>query len=217
MSAVAIQVDSANVRVALGKFRLSLQQKGELMQEIGGYMRGSVVKTFREEGSPAGSWPRLAPSTIKSDPKFYGAGHKLLIGRTGMLLRTIGVSQVSPDNVVIGTNVRYAAVHQFGSRDRGGIGFGPRTKEQAAATVNVKEHSYARLSAALGQGRIGNRVMNIRGPRNQVQIRVAGHASHQNIPARPYMVFRPEDPRRIQGLVNGYIRRAQSAAGLGGA
>jgi phage gpG-like protein len=216
MSAIAIQVDSANVRVSLGKFRLSLQQKGELMQEIGMSMLVSIRRTFREQGSPANSWMPLAPSTIRSDPKRYGSGHKLLIG-LGRLKNSIGIAQTSPDQVILSTNVIYAPVHQFGSRDRGSVGIGPRTKAMQDATVNVKEHSYARLSASLGQGRIGNRVRNIQGPRNQVHIRVPGHARHQNISARPYMVFRPEDPQRIQSLVNGYIRRAQSAAGLGGA
>jgi phage gpG-like protein len=157
----------------------------------------------------------LAPSTIKSDPKRYGSGHKLLI-MTGTLLNSIGIAQTSPDQVILSTNVKYAAVHQFGSRDRGSVGIGPRTSKQDAATVNVKEHSYARLSAALGKGKLGNRSLNIRGPRNQVKIHVPGHTRHQNIPARPYLVFRPEDPQRIQSLVNGYIRRARSAAGLGG-
>jgi phage gpG-like protein len=135
---------------------------------------------------------------------------------TGTLLNSIGIAQTSPDQVILSTNVKYAAVHQFGSRDRGSVGIGPRTSKQDAATVNVKEHSYARLSAALGKGKLGNRSLNIRGPRNQVKIHVPGHTRHQNIPARPYLVFRPEDPQRIQSLVNGYIRRARSAAGLGG-
>jgi len=215
MTAVAIQVDSANVQVALGKFRLALQQKGELMQQIGMYMLGSIRRTFREQGSPANSWMPLAPSTIKSDPKRYGAGHKLLIN-TGTLLNSIGISQADPDSVSIGTNVKYAAVHQFGSRDRGSIGLGPRTAAMQAATVNVRQHGFARLSRSLGKGRLGNRVMNIRGPRNQIHGTVSAHGRHQNIPARPYMVFRPEDPQRIQSLVNGYIRRAEAAAGLGG-
>ena len=55
MSAVAIQVDNANMNIALGKFRASLQQKGELMQQIGVYMLGSIRRTFREQGSPANS------------------------------------------------------------------------------------------------------------------------------------------------------------------
>jgi phage gpG-like protein len=215
MAAEVVRIDDANLKVSLGKFRASLAQKGQLMQEIGMSMLVSIRRTFREEGSPAHSWMGLAPSTIRSDPKKYGAGHKLLID-TGLLLNSIGIAQTSPDQVMLSTNVKYAAVHQFGSRDRGSIGFGPRTRAMQEATVNVKEHGRARLSAALGKGRLGNRVRNIAGPRNPLLSHVAGHARHQNIPARPYLVFRPEDPARIQSLVNGYIRRAAAAAGLGG-
>ena len=53
------------------------------------------------------------------------------------------------------------------------------------------------------------------GPRNKTN--VSKHTRHQNIPARPYLVFRPEDPRRIQSLVNAYVQRARAAAGLEGA
>jgi len=216
MSAQVIQIDDSNVRVALGKFRLALAQKGDLMQEIGTAMLVSIRRTFREQGSPANSWMPLAPSTIKSNPKKYGSGHKLLID-TGRLLNSIGISQTSPDSVTLGTNVKYAAVHQFGSRDRGAVGIGPRTKEMQSATANVRQHGFARLSSSLGKGRLGNRVRNIRGPRNQIHGVVSAHTRHQNIPARPYLVFRPEDPRRIQGLVNGFIRRAKAQAGLEGA
>jgi phage gpG-like protein len=216
MSAVAVQVNSANVRVSIGKLRLALQQNQELMKEISFGMLRSFQKTFRENGSPAGSWPALAPSTIKSDPAFYGAGHKLLIGHSHRLHGSVQPSS-GQGWAALGSNLIYFGVHQFGSRDRGSVGIGPRTKAMQDATVNVKEHGYARLSASLGQGRIGNRVRNIAGPRNQVRIRVAGHTRHQNIPARPSLVFRPEDLQRIRSLVKGYIRRAIAAAGLGGA
>jgi phage gpG-like protein len=165
----------------------------------------------------------LAPSTIKSNKRRYGAGHKILVGQ-GTLMNSV-TWKARPGQVIIGTNLKYAAVHQFGSRDRGSIGFGPRTKDQQAATVEVKEHSYDRLQASLGTGR--ERITNARGrsqlvkrlvagPRNASRVGVRSHARHQNIPARPYVVFRPEDPGRIQSLVNAYIRRASSAAGLGG-
>lgn len=219
MSAEVIQIDDANVRVALGKFRLSLQQKGELMRQIGAAMLVSIRRTFREQGSPANSWMPLAPSTIKRDPQKYGAGHKLLIG-TGTLLGSIGV-QPGADSVVIGTNLKYAAVHQFGSRDRGSIGYGPRTHTMQEATVNVQAHGRFRLlnklsRAPLGYGVMKGRARKIIGPRNAKRSNVGAHTRHQNIPARPYLVFRPEDPQRIQSLVTSYIRRAQTASGLGG-
>jgi hypothetical protein len=107
-------------------------------------------------------------------------------------------------------------VHQFGSKDRGSV-FGPRTAAMEASTVKVKQHTLMRLSAALGKGRLGNRTLNIKGPRNQIRVGTVGaHTRHQNIPARPYCVFRPEDPQRIQSMVNGFIRRARAQAGLEG-
>ncbi len=224
MSAEVVQIDDANLKVALGAFRLSLEQNGDLMSQIGAAMLVSIRRTFREQGSPAHSWMPLAPSTIKSNPRKYGDGHKLLINK-GILLDSIGFKPEA-GSVIIGTNLRYAAVHQFGSRDRGSIGIGPRTKAMENATVKVKEHTYGRLAASLGTGRQAivnkaNRRQLVRralvGPRNQMRVHVAGHTRHQNIPARPYLVFRPEDPRRIQSLVNAFIRNAETAAGLGGA
>jgi phage gpG-like protein len=215
MSAEVIQIDTATVNVSLGRFRASLAQKGALMKQIGGAMVVSIFKTFREEGSPAGSWPRLAPSTIKS----YGAraeGHKPLV-MSGRLRNSIQAT-AGENSVSIGPQgVPYAAVHQFGSRDRGAVAIGPRTAKMEAATVNVKQHGFARLTSSLGKGRLGNRTLNVRGPRNQIRGTVGAHGRHQNIPARPYCVFRPEDPARIQSMVNGFIRRARAQAGLEGA
>jgi phage virion morphogenesis protein len=218
-----VQVETDRVTVALGRYRLALEQKTELMQEIGMSMLVSIRRTFRQKGSPAGSWAPLAPSTIKSNPKKYGPGHQLLIGK-GTLLNSIGF-HTQPGQVVIGTNLKYAAVHQYGSRDRGPVAIGPRTRAMQDATINVKEHSYRRLSAGLGVG--SQRIVNakgraqivrrkIAGPRNATLVSVRSHGRHQNIPARPYLVFRPEDPRRIQSLVNTFCRNAASKAGLGG-
>jgi phage gpG-like protein len=164
----------------------------------------------------------LAPSTIRSYGK-KAAGHKLLM-MSGRLFRSIKFT-ASPGQVLIGpsADVRYAAVHQFGSRDRGSVGIGPRTEKMDKAVASVKEHSYDRLSAGLGVGR--SRITNklgrsqivnrrIAGPRNQLRVHVAGHSRHQNIPARPYLVFRPEDPERLQSAADAFCVRAAEAAGL---
>jgi phage virion morphogenesis protein len=215
-----IQIDSSHTRVALGKFRASLAEKGELMRQIGLLMLKSIYQTFRDEGSPQGSWPRLAPSTVAKDAKYYGAGHKLLIGR-GTLRNSIHAANTE-NETTIGTNLIYAAVHQFGSRDRGSV-FGPRTAAMEAATAKVKAHTRTRLSSGLGVGRMsilnkmGRQQMlrrRIAGPRNQRVESVSAHTRHQNIPARPYVVFRPEDPGRIEGLVSAWVKSKVHAAGL---
>ena len=209
-----VQVDATKVTVALGRFRLSLSQNEELMEQIGASQLLSVRRTFREQGVPAGSWVPLAPSTIRSNPKIYGSGHKLLV-RSGRLLNSIRC-QTRPGSVVVGTNLKYAAVHQFGSRDRSHA-IGPKSKVESETTVGVKAHSYTRLSGELGVGHLphaGRR--KIQGPRNATSVNVRAHARHQNIPPRPYLVFRPEDPTRIRGIVERFVAKAKADAGLGG-
>jgi phage gpG-like protein len=215
MAVEVIKVDDSKVVIGLSRFSLSLKQNEELMNQIGASQLLSVRRTFREQGVPAGSWVPLAASTVRSNPKIYGAGHKLLI-RSGRLLNSIN-AQVRPGMVVIGTNLVYAAVHQFGSRDRS-VGIGPKSEAEAGTTVNVKAHSYSRLSSELGVGRLSGRGRRrIQGPRSAQQIGVRAHTRHQNIPPRPYLVFRPEDPQRIRGIVTRYIAQAKQKAGLGGA
>ncbi len=209
-----VKVDGSQVTIALGRFRLALAQNEQLMTEIGASQLASIYRTFRAQGSPSGSWAPLAPSTVRSDPKIYGAGHKLLV-RSGRLRNSIAVS-AQPGRVVIGTNLVYAAVHQFGSRDRG-TGIGPRTEAESKATVKVGAHSYFRLSAELGTGKLKNRKRRIAGPRNRQLVQVRSHSRHQNIPARPYLVFRPEDPARIRGLVAAFVQKTAENAGLEGA
>ena len=210
--AEAIRVDSDRVTIALGRYRMSLEQNAELMQQIGMAQLVSVRRTFRDQGSPAGSWMPLAPSTIKRNPKLYGPGHKMLI-LSGRLLNSIRLYQTQPSEIILGTNLSYAAVHQYGSRDRS-FGVGPRTAKQEASKVNVREASYYRVAPELGTGKLKNRKRRIQGPRNARQVIVAGHSRHQNIPARPYLVFRPEDPERIRQLVVAYNNRCAKAAGL---
>jgi phage gpG-like protein len=220
MSAEVVQVDDSKVVIALGKFRLSLAQNEQLMNEIGASQLLSVRHTFRDQGVPAGSWVPLSPNTIRRDPKRYGAGHKLLIG-SGRLLNSIRTA-VRPGSVVIGTNLVYAAVHQFGSLDRS-VAIGPQTEGESKATVNVKTHGYFRLQHELGSGRLkGAGRRKFQGPQPRAGARysdrltiVEKHGRHQNIPPRPYLVFRPEDPTRIRNIVTRYVGQAKQAAGLG--
>jgi phage gpG-like protein len=215
MAAKIVQVDDSSVVVALGRFRLSLGQNEELMNQIGASQLASVRRTFRDQGVPAGSWVPLAASTIRSNPKIYGAGHKLLV-RSGRLLNSIGY-QAKPGSVVIGTNLKYAAVHQHGSRDRS-TAIGPQSKAESEATVGVKTHGYFRLSSELGVGHLpGRGRRKIQGPRGRSLVIAEKHQRHQNIPPRPYLVFRPEDPTRIRGIVQRFVAKAKSDAGLGGA
>lgn len=219
-SAEVIQVNPEKALLALRNFRLSLQENEELMDQIGAYMWRSIRHTFRDEGVPARSWAPLAPSTIRSDPKKYGPGHKLLV-KSGHLLTTIKTQRKGPGFVEIGSDAVYAAVQNYGSRDRS-FGVGPRTAEQEAATVHVKEHErtyrqrrkVAWMRAADKNGRMRTVRKKVEGPLQKLHSKVSEHEHHQNIPARPFIVFRPEDMRGIHGLAVRYVNSSARRAGL---
>jgi phage virion morphogenesis protein len=162
MAGFVVKTDNQTVLAGLDETRAAVADYGAMLSIAGELMRGSVAKTFRAEGSPAGSWPRLAASTMKK--KGYTAGHKLLI-LSGRLFGSISYV-VSGNTLTVGTNVVYAGVHQYGSADRRGGSIGPQAK--------LKDRADKR-------GR------------------------HQNIPARPFLVFRPEDPGRIMEGFEAYL------------
>lgn len=241
MSTEIVQVAQDRVVLALGRFRLGIQQNEELMNIIGASQLVSVRRTFREQGSPSGSWAPLSPNTIARNPKKYGSGHKLLIDK-GTLLNSITFAAFT-GGVTVGTNLIYARVQQEGSLDRQGAAIGPQARI-AGRSVSVGRHSYKRtreihyrmreleakngetarrVPAPMRTGRHGIIDKNGRkttveaayqGPHNQTDVKVGAHERFQNIPPRPYLIIRPEDPARIRGLVIAYVGRQRQQAGL---
>jgi phage gpG-like protein len=212
-----VQVETERAVVALGAFRLLPDRQAMLLQQLGNAQLQSVYKTFEEEGSPAGSWVPLAPSTIKRNPRVYGPGHKLLI-LSGRLRNSIRVYDTAPNEVALGTNLVYAAVHQYGSADRS-VAIGPKTEGQANYTVRVRGYAAWRRERELGLGTDkevygDRRRRKIQGPRNARQVITTTHRRHQNIPPRPYLVFRPEDPEKLQGVAERFLLGAARSAGL---
>jgi phage virion morphogenesis protein len=160
---IDIRVNDQPMRVALANFTSRIEKRS-LLKIAGNYMRGSIEKTFREQGSPSGSWAPLAASTIKRD-KTAGPGRKILI-KTGQLKNSITYALVGSDRLLIGSNLKQAAIQQLG----GEAGRRPPFKKTG-----------------------GRRPM---------------------IPARPYIVFRPEDPANMAKAMQIFVDSQAAAAGL---
>jgi phage virion morphogenesis protein len=156
-----VTVNDKQFQVALKNFSDRISTEA-LLQIAGQVMRSSIEHTFRDQGSPAGSWPRLAPSTLKRGKG--GGGRKILI-QSGRLKNSI-TYLVNGNMLTIGTNLRYAAIHQVGG------------------------------------------VAGRRGPFKKK----GGRRPY--IPARPYLVFRPEDPQRIADAMQRYIDASAQQSGL---
>lgn len=92
------------------------------MKIIAGYMKESVNLNFDSEGRPR--WPALAPSTIAAREKAgHWPGKMLVSGAQGGLKESI-TQRATATQAIVGTNKKYAAIHQFG----GSAGRGRKVK-----------------------------------------------------------------------------------------
>jgi phage gpG-like protein len=229
-----VKVEDGAVKLALGRFALTLRQRASLLKEIAAAQLISVRRTFREQGSPAGSWAPLAASTLRNKKSKASAGRMILI-LSGALLNSIQ-SFATATGIVIGTNLKYARVQQEGSKDFSGAAIGPQAKIAGRSVtvgmferIRLREIHYTtrevtgrdgkthRVPTPLrsGSGRVEKgQSRKYQGPRQQTTEQVGEHERHQNIRPRPYLVIRPEDPARIRSQVIAFTVRAAVQAGL---
>ncbi|MGD9539088.1 MAG: phage virion morphogenesis protein [Alphaproteobacteria bacterium] len=127
---VRIEVDDAEVRQALQ----ALQERGKsmrpLMRDIGSYMVTSTLDNFERQQSPDGKpWQLLAASTVIArlggakkvftkkgsvrKPAMRRMGKLKILQLSGRLRQSI-TYRADRDEVLVGTNVIYARIHQFG-------------------------------------------------------------------------------------------------------
>ena len=71
--------------------------------------------------------------------------------------------------------------------------------------------SYGRDGRTGKDGKTRNLRVRAQGPDRATRYTVGEHQRHQNIPARPYLVFRPEDPARLVSGTEAYLRSRSKA------
>lgn len=178
-----ITVNDRALQISLKNFSARIQPP-PLLKIAGEVMRGSIERTFREQGSPAGSWAPLAASTLKRGKG--GAGRLKLI-QSGRLKNSMSY-QIAADTLTIGTNLAYARIQQEG-------GFAGR---RAPSNRGFRRE-------------ITQEARGFHGPRNQ-----HGYFGFRRpfIPARPYLVFRPEDTQRMKDAMERYVAAVAAEEGL---
>jgi phage virion morphogenesis protein len=111
---VNVKIDDSEIRELLSQVLARMDDVTPAMKEIGEIVLESVQRNFEEKRSPEGSrWQPLAPSTVKEKLARGRSPTDILIDR-GILMGSIH-RQADAHGVTIGTNVVYAAVHQFGA------------------------------------------------------------------------------------------------------
>ena len=89
------------------------------MRRIAGHLADSVAESFERQAEPGSglSWTPLAEDT-KHERRQLGYGDGPILQRSGDLATRI-LADWDADSAVAGTNLVYAATHQFGSGDDG--------------------------------------------------------------------------------------------------
>lgn len=99
MSGLTYTINDAELQKLFGEIAQRIERRQQAMSKIGDLARESIKENFDVGGRPA--WKALK----------YRSGSPLV--DTGRLKNSIG-KEVSGNVVMIGTNVEYAAIHNFG-------------------------------------------------------------------------------------------------------
>ena len=115
---IDIEVDVREVRAGLARLLAAGADLSPAMREIAGHLADSAAQSFEAEAGPGiGPWAPLDPDTIdERRAKRYGDGP--ILQRSGDLARSI-LADWDDTTAVAGTNLVYAATHQFGDEERG--------------------------------------------------------------------------------------------------
>lgn len=114
MSGLALRADlSALDRMESRLARLTQADRGQLLENMGAVLESSTRNRIQSEKTdPEGNpWPDWSPAYAET----RHGGHSLL-SADGGLLDSIR-SDVRGDEVEVGTNIVYGAVHQFGGAE----------------------------------------------------------------------------------------------------
>lgn len=166
---------------ALGRRAADLSRA---MSAIAAYMLTATQRHFETETGPDGKWPRLKPRTAARRIGRRRRGTANILRVTNRLYSSV-TPDSGPDFAAVGTNLVYAAIHQFGG-----------TIERQARQQDV--------NLSLGKGR---RRFVKAGTRRKETRRVQLGAHSITIPARPYLYLTEGDMAEILDIVAEEIAR----------
>lgn len=176
---IEIRIEVANIDAALAEIERRLENTAPVMGRIEGVMLDAVEQNFEEEGRPR--WRGLAESTIR-DRERKGSWPGKILQRSGRLATSV-VSDSGNGYATVGSNLEYAAIHNFGGKIR-------QFAQTRFVNFRIDKRGRSRFStrknANLSQAvEYGDRTI--------------------NIPARPFLALTPEDESEILFEIGDYL------------
>ncbi len=173
---INVKIEDAELKKTLSDIQGRIQNLKPAMEIIGTFVRNSIQKNFELGGRPT-PW--------KPSQRALKTGDKTLIkGKFLMNSFTIDAKQ---DSVEVGTNKKYAAIHQFG---------GPINHPARQRTMFFKKFKSGErkgLTRFSKESKAG------------YGMKVPGKAYTINMPARPFMMVQEGDWTDITTAVSKYL------------
>ena len=107
---IEITIDDKRLKQYFNQLEQKGKQPHELLKRLGAIIEDAVDENFDEEGRPQ-HWKLLDEKTKRQRAKLGYSGQ--ILQRTGKLKRSI-TRKVAERYVLVGTNLEYAAIHNFG-------------------------------------------------------------------------------------------------------
>lgn len=169
---IELQIKNDQMTRVFARIAAGLRDPRPLMRAIAGALETETEKSFSNQGRPR--WLGLSPRTLKR----RGGGRPMILQDTGRLAGSIH-TDYGRDFARVGSNVAYAAIHQFG----GVI--------ERAAHSSWAAHRTDRQGNLLRQGakgRLKNLAVFAKASHKRVKKFNYTVGAHQvKIPARPYL------------------------------
>ena len=167
-----MQVKDDGVTAMLSRVAGGLRNPRPLMRAIAGALETETEKNFANQGRPR--WLGLSPRTLKR----RGGGRPIILQDTGRLASSIS-TDYGRDYARIGTNVVYAAIHQFG---------GVIDRAAHSSWGALRTDRQGNLLRQGVKGRLKNLAVFAKGSHKRVKkIRYTVAAHQINMPARPFL------------------------------
>ncbi|RQY36569.1 phage virion morphogenesis protein [Burkholderia stagnalis] len=189
---IDVQIDDRQYAAAMARVRTLMQDASPVTALIAALMADAVEENFAQQGRP--KWLGLSPKTLKRRREEAGTGK--ILQRSGRLASS--VAQVhDATSARVGTNVVYAAIHQFGGtiQRHPMSGYVRLRKGRDGMIMRQANHPHLAVFAKNGH----KRVKIVRWTRSQ--------GWTIKIPARPFFALTEADNRGIESEVSVYLRR----------
>lgn len=197
---ITVAIDDKAVMAALDRLVAAGGNLAPVMPAIAGAVVTSTQRRFEAEAGPGGEkWQPFAKSTLARMSKRRRTRPFLLRDKVSPGLYSSIHAETTDTSAEVGTNLRYAAIHQFGGDVK-------QTERQQTSTFRYANEGAGRTKEGL---RVGSKLRFARAStraKSKHERSFAIPARTIRIPARPYLGVDASDQAEILAIIEDFYR-----------